>query len=121
MGNKDVLLEQIELGLPLEHAGLLAGYSFEEIALLSEDEDLNYDIKVHEAKLMSKMLTRVDEQSHVNTRAATWSLERKFKEFAPTNNFNVDMPNAPVPVNVVIKGKVEVVDEEADDNQNNRG
>jgi hypothetical protein len=85
MGDMQVLKEQLEIGMPFESAALLAGFSFEEIEALADDEKINRIVEVAEATLMSRHLLNVNEKSDDNPRMSTWMLERKFpNHFSPT-------------------------------------
>lgn len=86
MGDVRILKEQIEIGMPLEAAAILAGYDFEEIENLLEDSEINRVIKICEANLMNKHLSNIRDCAKDRPRLSTWILERKFPErFAQTN------------------------------------
>jgi len=101
MGDFQVLKEQLEIGLPLESAALLAGYMFEEIEQLEQDSAITREVRLAEARLMSKHLLNVNAQSEDNPRMSTWMLERKFPQhFAGTTKLSP----SDIPHKVILEG-----------------
>lgn len=102
MGDFRILKEQLEIGMPLESAAILAGYDFEEIEKLQEDSSVDLIIKTCEANLMSKHLTNIQECSRDRPRLSTWLLERKFPErFAQSNKLIVPKE---FPKEIILRG-----------------
>lgn len=102
MGDVRILKDQLELGLPLESAALLAGYDFEEIDGLKDDEEIIKVTKIAEASLMRKHLTNVKDFSEVNPRMSTWLLERRFPQHFSQTSKIVDLDE--VPKSVTLRG-----------------
>lgn len=105
MGDIRILKEQVEIGVPLESAALLAGYDFEEIAVLDDDREIQFITKLANANIMSKHLVNINVHSDVNPRMSTWLLERLFPDrFANTSKI-VDKSNEPpIPTSISLKG-----------------
>ena len=86
MGDVRILQEQIEIGVPLESAAILAGYSFEEIEKLEESDEVRMMMAVANATFISRHLLNVVDHSKENPRMSTWLLERLHpKHFSQTN------------------------------------
>ena len=80
MGDIRILKEQLELGMPLESASILAGYEFEEIDALHEDKEIQGLIAQCDAFLMNKHLMNITMKAEDNPRMSTWLLERRFPQ-----------------------------------------
>ena len=68
MGDVRILQEQIEIGVPLESAAILAGYSFEEIEKLEESDEVRMMMAVADATFISRHLLNVADHSDENPR-----------------------------------------------------
>ena len=80
MGEVDSLKDQLELGLPVEEAMLLSGYSFEEIEDYKNNEELMIIIKMSSALFMRRHLTQIVTKSDERPQLSQWLLERLHPE-----------------------------------------
>jgi len=102
MGDIRVLREQIEVGVPIESAAILAGYDFEEIVALEEDSEIKQMVAVADANFISRHLVNIATHSDINPRMSTWLLERRFPEhFSQTNKI---IEKDDIPKSVVLRG-----------------
>lgn len=105
MGDIRVLQEQIEIGVPLESAAILAGYEFEEIAELAEDAGVRKLVAIAHATLMSRHLMNIGEQSDNSARLSTWILEHLFPDqFGTKLRTKDETPPPTVPTTIILKG-----------------
>lgn len=102
MGDVRVLEEQIQIGVPLESAAILAGYDFEEIESLASDPEVKRMVAIADANFISRHLTNIAVHSDVNPRMSTWLLERRFPEHFSQANRNLEKDD--VPKEVVLRG-----------------
>jgi hypothetical protein len=108
VGDFRVLKDQIEIGVPLESAAILAGYEFEEMEALSNDPQIKKMIATADANFISRHLTNIAVHSDVNPRMSTWLLERRFPERFSQANRNIEKDD--IPKSVILRG----VDPDAD-------
>lgn len=102
MGDVRVLKDQIELGVPLESAAILAGYEFEQIEVLEKDGQIQRMIAIANAEAISRHLANVSAHSDMNPRMSLWLLERRFPEhFSPTNKI---ISKDEIPKSVILRG-----------------
>ena len=102
MGDVRVLKEQIEIGVPIESAAILAGYDFEEIAALQEDQEIKRMAAIADANFISRHLLNIAEHSENNPRMSTWLLERRFPgHFSPTSKI---VEQDDIPKSVTLRG-----------------
>ncbi len=80
MGNIEILKEQLELGVPLKHAAVLAGYEKDEIPKLAEDPKIEQVITLAKASLISEHLVKLKQKSFWNSQDSKWLLEKVFPE-----------------------------------------
>ncbi len=99
----NILKDQVEIGVPLESAAILAGYDFEEIDALREDPAIMKMVAIAEAEMMSKHLLNVAMQSESNGRLSTWLLEKRFpKHFGGSRASDDDRPSSIVPAQIIL-------------------
>jgi len=102
MGDIRILREQIEVGVPLESAAILAGYEFEEIEELENDLAIKRMIAEADANFISRHLINIATHSDINPRMSTWLLERRFPEhFSQTNKI---LERNDIPKSVILRG-----------------
>ena len=102
MGDIRVLKDQIEIGVPLESAAILAGYDFDEIEALEESKEIQHMVALADAQQMSRHLTNVAMHSETQPRMSTWLLERRFPDhFSPTSKIK-ELDD--VPRSVILRG-----------------
>ena len=80
MGNAEILTEQLELGMPLKYAAVLAGYEKDEIANLQSDPALEKVITLAKANLIREHLLKLQKKSKHNSQDSKWLLEKVFPE-----------------------------------------
>ena len=102
MGDVRILQDELEVGVPLESAAILAGYTFEEIEQLGGSDEVRRIIAIADASFISKHLLNIITKSDENPRLSTWLLERRFpKHFSQTNRI-VDKDD--IPKSVLLRG-----------------
>ena len=102
MGDIRVLKEQIEIGVPLESAALLAGYDFEDIDELEQSTDIRKLVGIADANFISRHLMNIINHSEENPRMSTWLLERRFPgHFSPTSKI---VEKDELPKSVTLRG-----------------
>jgi len=104
MGDIRILREQIEIGVPLESAAILAGYEFEEIEGLENDPAIKRMIAEMDANFISRHLTNIATHSDINPRMSTWLLERRFPNYFSQTNKIIEKDD--IPKSVVLRGVV---------------
>jgi hypothetical protein len=102
MGDIRILKEQLEIGVPLESAAILAGYEFEEIESLKDDSQVKRIIAEADASFISHHLLNISEKSDDNPRMSAWLLERRFPEHFSVSSRNLEKDE--VPKEVVLRG-----------------
>ena len=105
---QEQLLQAIRLGADLTTAALLAGYDFDDIEDLEEDEILQRKIKVTEAELQFKHLKRIDTASAIAAEKGTaspsqWMLEKLNPErFGKALKLSGD-EKKPIPARIILQ------------------
>lgn len=72
----EILREQLELGVPLDSAALLAGYEPEDLDALKEDEVVSKIISIAQANLISYHLDNIKRKSKWSSNDSKWLLEK---------------------------------------------
>lgn len=112
MGDIRVLKEQIEIGVPLDSAALLAGYDFEEIEKLETSDEIKHLVGLANAQFISRHLENIIDHSENNPRMSTWLLERRFPEhFLPARKIGEEDD---VPKSVTVRGVTPDAEESTD-------
>ena len=118
MGDIRVLREQIEIGVPLESAAILAGFEFDEIEALEDDDTIQRMVALADAQFMSRHLVNIATHSDVNPRMSAWLLERRFPaHFSPTSKI---VEPKDVPKSVVVRGVHPRVNSDEEESQDDR-
>lgn len=103
MGDMRILNDQLELGVPIESAMLLAGFSFEDIENREDDTEISNLIKMSEAVFTSKHLAYINAEADTNPRLSQWLLERRVpKDFSPTQT--IKEPDRPPNFSIQLVG-----------------
>jgi hypothetical protein len=76
MGDIRILKDKLEIGIPVEEAMLLAGYSFEEIGNYEEIEEINFLVKMSKALLVDRHMTNLSIASGDKPQISQWLLEK---------------------------------------------
>jgi len=101
-GDFRVLKEELELGVPFESAAILAGYDFEVIREMAENDEVQKLIIKSEANMIHEHLTNIRTKAEDNPRLSTWLLERIFPQHFSQTNKNIEQDD--FPQDVELKG-----------------
>jgi len=94
-GDSRILKDQLELGVPLEDAMLLAGYTFEEIENREDSDEIIVIERAAKAQFISKHLVQLNAISDERPSVSQWLLERVVPERFAQNHKLLDFPKLP--------------------------